>query len=90
MSSVKQTIKDLLKNVASPTKRLLDDNPDLVSALRYFLELKALGDPTAKLTLSWFYREKLRAQFDGPVCYRTVRDYVVDVMRLDPLSGEAL
>ncbi len=90
MSKPQHVVNALLKGVDVPTKHMLHDTPKLVSAIKYFLELKATRHPLASVSLPWFYREKLRERFDGPRWYGTVRSYVRDVMKLDPTTGEAL
>ncbi len=90
MTKPEQVIAALLKRADVPTKHMLNGNPELVAAVRFFLELKAKGDPSASMSLPWLYRNGLRERFDGPRWYGTVRAYVRDVMKLDPNTGEAL
>lgn len=90
MRKPRQFVKALLKSMVLPTKHMMNDNPELVAALRYFLELRAAGDPSTRVHLAWFYREKLRDQFNGPKSFCTVRAYIRDVMKLDPKTGKTL
>jgi hypothetical protein len=88
---IEAEVRELLSADSGPaTKHVLHNNPALVAAIRYFLELKAAGDPSASMGLPWLYRNGLRDKFDGPRWYGTVRAYVRDVMKLDPSTGEAL
>jgi hypothetical protein len=90
MTKPKQVVDSLLKGATVPTKHMMNGNTELIAAIRYFLELKHTGDPSASMSLPWLYRNGLRERFDGPRWYGTVRAYVRDVMKLDPDTGEAL
>lgn len=90
MTKPNQVVDALLKRADVPTKHMLNDNPELVAAVKYFLEKKAAGNPSASMSLPWLYRNGLRERYDGPRWYGTVRAFVHDVMKLDSSTGEAL
>lgn len=85
-------VDQLLKDVELPKPTsVINGNPELGAAIKYFLELKAAGDAAAKhVTLSWFYEHKLRDEFDGPRYVGTVRAYVRKVLKLNPATGKPL
>lgn len=88
-----KVIVDKLLETTPPLKRrnMIIDMPELGEAIKYFLELKAAGNESAKhITLRWFYIHKLREQFDGPLWLGTVRRYVREVLKLDPATGKPL
>jgi hypothetical protein len=91
-SHPESVVDELLEHTSPPTRRnMVIDMPELAAAIKYFLELKAVGHPSAKhITLRWFYIHKLREQFDGPMWFGTVRRYVREVMKLDPATGKSL
>ena len=88
-----QAVVDKLLESTPPTVRrsMIVDMPELAEAIKYFLELKAAGHPSAKhITLRWFYIHKLREKFDGPLWLGTVRKYVREILKLDPATGKPL
>lgn len=87
-----EIVDDLLDELDMPGRRnVITENPPLMQAIAYFLDQKAEGDPRTKhITLAWFYLNKLRDRFDGPVWYGTVRVYVKDFLQRDIKTGRAL
>lgn len=90
MTNPREQVDGLLEEVPPrQTTRSMDGNPELVEAIRYFMELKAAHDPRAHVSFSWFYRNKLKPKFGGPG-HDAVYRYVRDVMRLDVKTGNPL
>ena len=90
MTNPREQVDRLLDEVSpQQTNRNLDANPDLVEAIRYFLECKAKNDPRAHVSFSWFYRNKLKNQYNGPG-HDAVYRYVRDVLKLDVRTGKPL
>jgi hypothetical protein len=85
-------VNELLKDLPPPRRtNMINDNPELGEAIKYFLEQKAAGNPAMKhITLRWFYMHKLRDRFDGPLWLGTVRKYVREELKLDPATGKPL
>lgn len=84
-------VDDLLGELAPVRKHVLDDNPELVSAVTHFLDLKAADDARVKgITLRWFYLNKLRDAFDGPKTDACIRRYIADVLKRDFQTGKPL
>lgn len=85
-------IDSLLADCPTNTRpSMVGDNKPLADAIEAFLDLKVAGDERVLgLALSWFYREKLQAQFDGPVWFGTVRTYVRQVLKRDHNTGKVL
>lgn len=86
---IEAEVRELLQSCETRTKHKLNDNPELVAAIKYFMNQKAAGNPDMHMTLAWFYREKLRARYRGPGP-DAVRNYVREVLRLDMLTGAPL
>jgi len=85
-------VNDMLADVTIPAKRnVISDNEPLAAAISHFLDLKHRDDDRVRgITLAWFYREKLRDRFGGPRTMDTVRAFARDILRRDPITGEAL
>lgn len=90
--SPEKLVDELLSEIDPPAPRsVIIDNPELATAIKYFLDQKANGNPAAKhITLTWFYAHKLREKFNGPAGTTTVRRYVRDILKLDWSTGKAL
>lgn len=90
--SSENIVDELLERTPPPVRRnMIIDMPELAAAIKYFLELKAAGNSSAKhITLRWFYIHKLREQFGGPLWVGTVRRYVREILKLDPATGKPL
>jgi hypothetical protein len=85
-----QLVDHLLDSVPPPnSKAVLANKPELVAAIRRFLELKAARDPRAHVSFRWFYLNKLRSAYDGP-SLDAVRRYISDVLRLNISTGKKL
>lgn len=84
-------IDDLLADCPKITRpSMVGDNKPLADAIEAFLDLKVAGDERVMgLALSWFYSEKLQAQFDGPVWFGTVLKYVRQVLKRNPNTGRS-
>lgn len=91
MTDQVEELEALLDSCPPPRKLpKMETNPELVKAVRWFLDLKAKDDPRARMSLRWFYSKKLRDRYEGPKTESTVIDYVRTVMRLDPDTGKPL
>jgi hypothetical protein len=85
-----QVVDDLLATVPAPkSNAVIASMPELAAAIKRFLELKAVGDPRAHVSLAWFYNNKLREQYNGP-SMDAVRRHVRDVLHLDVTTGKKL
>lgn len=85
-------LDDMLNDLPPKESRAkLSALPELAEAIRYFLERKADGDKrVAHVSLAWFYRRKLKPEYDGAPTIEAVRTYVRDQMGLDPVTGKRL
>lgn len=85
-------VDQLLADIDPPTLRnVINDNPELGAAIKYFLEQKAAGNEAAQhISAAWFYLNKLRDRFGGPASISTVRRYVHNILKLDWMTGKAL
>ena len=61
--------------------------PELVEAIKHFLELKRNRDPRANVSFAWFYRNKLREAFDGPGI-DSARKFCTEILKVDYQTGE--
>ena len=79
----------LLDTCAPPKNRCsVTANKPLAAAIVEFLDLKQNGDDrVAGITLSWFFEKKLRAAYEGPKWYGTVRDFVRLRLERCPSTG---
>ena len=84
-------VDDLLDTVPPKTGRSsVRDNPDLAKAIERFLHLKAAGDERAHVSLTWFYENKLRTLYDGPMSADTVKKFVRKHLQRDFRTGKPL
>lgn len=92
MKSMKNIVDQLLsESCPPPWRNMINDNKPLAEAITYFLRLKVSGNEQVKhISLSWFYREKLQARFNGPSSIDTVKAYVRKFLKVDWKTGEAL
>lgn len=90
MQKKPDVVDQLLASVPPPkSNAVLSSKPELMAAIRRFLELKAAGDPRAHMSLAWFYTHKLRAMYNGP-SIDAVRRFVSQVLRLNIATGKKL
>ena len=86
-----QQVEELLKKMPSNLQGgPVANNPDLANAIAHFMKLKAAGDPSAHVTLDWFYTHALRDQFSGPKSITTVKTYVREFLKLNFQTGNPL
>lgn len=83
-------VHELLKDARPPRRCVMEQFPELLKALREFLDLKEAHDSRVQhISTSWFYAAKLRPRFNGP-CVDSAFDYVRNHWRRDPSTGKKL
>lgn len=71
-----------------PKRNAVASNPRLAEAVAYCLDKIRSGE--LRISLSRLYNEKLRAAFNGPRAFDTVKTYVRLFLRRDFITGEDL
>lgn len=77
--SPEDIVDGLLADIPGSKPCAVERNAPLAAALRHYMALYA--DGTTKVSLQWFYEEKLKAAFNGPSMTTVRRWHRAEVAR---------
>ena len=85
MLSPEEEVEAMLAKGGPTSRNSICKNEPLSRAIQHFMKLLAEGK--TNITLNWIYDRKLRELYAGPKQINTVKQYVRDVLKLDPMTG---